>query len=156
MKFLEIERFGITDRQKLAAFAARFYQGMQWSPKVGDYYTMSRADNQLCRIVGEDEKNFYITISWLDGKKSTHDPTPFGKSTFNTEGFGLNRVWCPEWIFEIPDQLRAAPATPTLRLPENMKEDSSFKNVRWLAPGWNACLDEVRRMNADLLGPGEK
>lgn len=96
---MDIEIKGITDRQKLQAFEFKFYQGAKWEPKVGDYYTITRADNQLCRIVDEDEENFYVKLSWLDGQVG--NATPFPKQGFNTEGFGTNRIHCPDWIFKV-------------------------------------------------------
>lgn len=99
MQLCKIEKFGITDKQKLEAFAYRFYQYAQWEPKVGDYYTITRSDNQLCRIVGSTNDNFLVELSWPDGQVG--NVTEFPKDGFNTKDFGINRMYVPTWIFKV-------------------------------------------------------
>lgn len=95
MTLLPLDIQGITDKQKLTAMAYRFYQNAKWEPKVGDYYTITRDDNQLCRIVGESETMFWVKLSWPDGQVSV--ASEFEKEGFATKDFGLNRIFVPEW-----------------------------------------------------------
>lgn len=86
----------LTHRQKLEALAARFYNNLQWHPKAGDYYTTSRADLELYRIVREDDENFYTSYLPEGGTVSA-----WPKSEFTEQGFGPKRVWVPPYIFDL-------------------------------------------------------
>lgn len=99
MKLLPLEIHGITDKQKLNAMAFTLYQHSKWEPKVGDYYTITRADNQLCRIVGEGEETFWVKLSWPTGQVS--EASEFPKEGFNTKDFGVNRIYVPEWALKV-------------------------------------------------------
>ena len=92
----------LNERQKLAALAMRFYQGMQWEPKVGDYYTLTRESLELFVINRSDGENFYIKKVFHAGQPDNQyeeqvDPWPI--ASFK-EGFGVNRVWVHPVIFE--------------------------------------------------------
>lgn len=83
----------LTATEKLQALANRFYQGVEWKPKKGDYYTTSRADLELYQIVDEDEENFYTSYLPLGGTV-----TSWPKTEFTTQGFGPKRVWVPDYV----------------------------------------------------------
>jgi len=85
----------LTEKQKLAALALRFYQGFQWAPIAGDYYTTSRNDLELYRIVREDETHYYTSYLPLGREESA-----WPKSEFTKEGFGVHRVFVPPFILE--------------------------------------------------------
>lgn len=88
----------LTKDQKLAAFAAKYYDGRKWEPKKGDYYTSTRNDLELYRIVDEDEENFY-TIYCIGGEDSHREP--WKKSEFLSEDtFGGRRMWVPDDVLE--------------------------------------------------------
>ena len=78
----------ISDKQKIQAMADKFYQGMKWEPKNGDYYTSSRADNELYQIVDEDEESFYTTYC----NQNSPLPTRWYKKDFMV-GFYEKRVY---------------------------------------------------------------
>lgn len=81
--------------QKLHALAAKYYQGVIWSPQKGDYYTSSRADLELYQII--EIQNNIITTIYCDKQCS---PQAWGQNEFTTTGFGPNRVHVPLWILE--------------------------------------------------------
>jgi len=86
----------LTEQQKLHSLAARFYQELEWVPKEGDYYTTSRADLELYRVVDiKDGKVFteYCTNPGLNIAE-------WDQSEFTTGGFGPKRVYVPDWILE--------------------------------------------------------
>ena len=83
----------LTYQQKLAALDHRFYQGAEWKPKAGDYYTTSRADLELYRVV-DVTGNVVIT----DYTENSAGPSEWPADGFLTEGFGPLRVWVPDWI----------------------------------------------------------
>jgi len=82
----------LTEAQKLLALSLKYYQGQEWKPKKGDYYTTSRNDLELYQIVGESEDSFYtrycdrecVDQKWI-------------KSNF-LKNFGMKRVYVPIWI----------------------------------------------------------
>lgn len=86
----------ITARQKLAAFELRFYQFQAWEPKVGDYYTVTRAELVLFQIVGRDDQ----AGEWIVFSNQYDQEHRFAIEGFTTQGFGPSRLWVPEWIFE--------------------------------------------------------
>lgn len=45
--------------KKLLALQVRFYEGRVWTPKQGDYYTSSRADLELYKIVRIENGKVY-------------------------------------------------------------------------------------------------
>jgi hypothetical protein len=85
----------LTEKQKIAAMALKFYQGFQWAPIAGDYYTTSRNDLELYQIVREDETHYYTSYLPL-GREEAAWP----KSEFTTHGFGVHRVFVPNFILE--------------------------------------------------------
>lgn len=87
----------LTPTQKIHAFAYKFYNGGQkWNPKSGDYYTTTRADLELYQVVEVTETK--IKTTYLTPNSTI---TEWDKDTFLTEGFGVNRMFVPDWVFKI-------------------------------------------------------
>lgn len=87
----------LTLEQKIEALAARYYQGLEWSPKAGDLYTTSRADLEVYEVVKvESGKVFTRYTEGSDGAISE-----WPEAEFLTEGFGLNRVWVPPLVLSL-------------------------------------------------------
>lgn len=86
----------LTPEQKLAAMAVRFYQGVAWAPKAGDYYTTSRNDCELYRIAKIENDVVYTEYCTAPGELSEWQ----GVNAFVNEGFGPCRVWVPEYVLE--------------------------------------------------------
>ncbi len=87
----------INERQKLAALAMRFYQGMKWEPKVGDYYCLTRDGLELFQIRSSDGENFFLRKVGPNDAQDLSDAWPI--ADFQT-GFGINRVWVHPVILE--------------------------------------------------------
>ena len=85
----------LTEKQKLAALALRFYQELPWVPKTGDYYTTSRNDLELYKVVFADE--FVVITSYLPLGGPTAEWDAEG---FLTHGFGPRRVYVPEFVLQ--------------------------------------------------------
>ncbi len=83
----------LTHEQKLQALAHRFYQGSAWQPKVGDYYTTSRADLELYRVMNVEGGKIYTEYCTRPGELTEWDA-----DTFTTHGFGPRRVHVPDFI----------------------------------------------------------
>ena len=81
----------LTLEQKLQALALKYYDGLVWNPKKGDYYTTSRNDTQLYQIVDEDDNYFYTNFC---SKSFNTDNAQWPKKTF-LKDFGLRRVYVP-------------------------------------------------------------
>lgn len=84
----------MTSQQKLVALSLRFYQGMKWEPKAGDYYTTSRADLELYRVVKIDAGKVFTEYCTRPGVLTEWD-----EAGFTTEGFGPHRVYVHECCF---------------------------------------------------------
>jgi hypothetical protein len=84
----------LTEQQKLLAMAARFYQGIEWEPKAGDYYTTSRADLELYQVTDVREGKVYTNYCGTP----TPEDSEWDQDGFTTEGFGPMRVWVPDWV----------------------------------------------------------
>ena len=91
----------LTYQQKLDALSYRFYQGGEWKPKAGDFYTTSRADLELYQVVSV--QGGVVRTRFTEGTDAISEWTEDG---FLTEGFGPRRVYVPEWIICAP------PVTP--------------------------------------------
>lgn len=94
----------MTERQKLAAIEYKYYSGAAWEPKVGDYYTLTRNSLglEVFQIQKEVDNQFGIIKVWDEHGNEKHqtDHSYFPKSGFSNEGFGLNRVYLPEFIYK--------------------------------------------------------
>jgi hypothetical protein len=87
----------LTQWQKLQALSEKYYSYAVWNPRVGDYYTSSRADLELYQIVDEDDEYFYtIYCNNPNGERAQ-----WRKEEFTTEGFGLNRVFVHKAIMSL-------------------------------------------------------
>jgi hypothetical protein len=92
----------LTYQQKLDALAYRFYQGAQWVPKAGDYYTTSRADLELYQVVSIE--NGIVRTRFTEGSDAVAE---WPEAGFLTEGFGPRRVFVPEWVINAPTSTHA-------------------------------------------------
>ena len=54
----------LTSEQKLTALSLKHFSDLEWIPKKGDYYTTSRDDLELYKIV--DETHFLIMTKYCD------------------------------------------------------------------------------------------
>ncbi len=102
----------LTYQQKLEALSLRFYQGMLWTPKAGDYYTTSRADLELYRVVAVE--GGMVKTQYCDQSKSSA-VSSWPEKEFTSEGFGPKRVWVPDFV------LSAHPPQPSASVVEAMK-----------------------------------
>lgn len=91
----------LTDKGLLEVFSFRYYQGHVWEPKEGDYYVIGRNSppHRLCQIT---------TI--LGGTIFTR-MLPFPEisdwpSSEFTKGFGVNRMYVPDYIFEYEEFIK--------------------------------------------------
>ncbi len=91
----------LTKDEKLQALANRYYGkiNQDWEPKVGDFYTTSRADLELYQIVSIQDGQ--IGTIYRDPARSPgRDVSYWPASTFlSLTTFGANRVHVPNWIF---------------------------------------------------------
>lgn len=85
----------LTPMQKLHAMAYKYYSGIKWEPKKGDYYTTSRADLELYQVVDVTETK--VMTKYLVGSDTISE---WDKDRFTTEGFGVNRVHVPVFCFK--------------------------------------------------------
>ena len=81
--------------QKLLAIKLRYYDGLEWNPKKGDYYTSCRNDLELYQIVGEDEN--YFETNYCNPIQTTPKPAQWPKVDFK-KGFSEKRIYVPDWI----------------------------------------------------------
>ena len=82
-------------QQKLEALSLRFYQGLKWTPKGGDFYTTSRADLELYQIVSVE--NAQVKTRYCDKSKSDVISS-WPVDEFTDAGFGPKRVWVPDFV----------------------------------------------------------
>lgn len=89
----------LTTNQKLEALALKYYNGLTWNPKKGDYYTTSRSDKELYQIVDENETSFFTT--YCDKEKFPNSGnTEWSKESF-LQDFGERRVYVPDYVLEM-------------------------------------------------------
>ena len=119
----------LTPHQKLSALAHRFYQGAQWQPKAGDYYTTSRADLELYRVAKIEEGKLFTEYCTQPGELTEWD-----SDTFTTEGFGPRRVHVPDFIIEMQSTEQSdSVRVPTDTLRRIHRDLDSCQKVIWLA-----------------------
>lgn len=90
----------LTYQQKLDALSYRFYQGAQWEPKAGDFYTTSRADLELYQVVSVE--GGVVRTRFTEGSDAISE---WPEAEFLTEGFGPRRVFVPEWVMDARPRL---------------------------------------------------
>ena len=139
------ELVDLTYQQKLEALSLRFYQGMLWTPKAGDYYTTSRADLELYRVVAVE--GGMVKTQYCDQSKSSA-VSSWPEKEFTSEGFGPKRVWVPDFV------LYAQPACQQEDLVEEMSGGDVIATIepdQWdvepqlaYARGWNAALRALK------------
>ena len=110
----------LTYQQKLEALSLRFYQGMLWTPKAGDYYTTSRADLELYRVVAVE--GGMVKTQYCDQSKSSA-VSSWPEKEFTSEGFGPKRVWVPDFV------LSAHPPQPSASV---VAVERAFDKIREL------------------------
>ncbi|MGJ1414060.1 hypothetical protein [Sphingobacterium multivorum] len=86
----------LTAEAKLQAFHSKFYQGVEWEPKKGDYYTTTRADLELYQVVDVDNEFVYTTYLYENSPISKWD-----KDKFTTEDFGIKRMFVPDYLLKM-------------------------------------------------------
>jgi hypothetical protein len=101
----------LTYQQKLDALSYRFYQGAQWTPKAGDFYTTSRADLELYQVVSVE--GGIVRTRFTEGSDAIAE---WAEDGFLTEGFGPKRVFVPEWVLN-PIEWASRHAKATLSPP---------------------------------------
>jgi len=74
--------------QKVEAMSLKHYDGYQWKPKAGDFYTTDRNDLELYQIVDEDEDHF--CTNYCDHENRTDEPAIWLKDSFLRD-FGIHR-----------------------------------------------------------------
>ena len=87
----------LSPEQKLEALSLKHYQKLDWTPKKGDYYTSSRNDLELYRIIDEDDKYFFTT--YCDEEREG-TPAMWEKDQF-LKDFGEHRVFVPDAILKL-------------------------------------------------------
>lgn len=87
----------LTDNQKLMAIEMKYYQGMKWSPKVGDVYVIVRADKKVFRIEKIEDGQVYFSCNEYDSIGN------FPLEGFADKDFGVNRVFVPEFILKLTE-----------------------------------------------------
>lgn len=86
--------------KKCRALAFRFYQNSPWVPAAGDLYTTSRADLEIYRVVRVGDR--VIETRYVDPSQPADTPNAVWEADgFLNEGFGVNRVWLPLWLWEV-------------------------------------------------------
>lgn len=142
----------LTEKQKLNALAFKYYQGQKWEPKAGDYYTTSRADLELYQVVEVTEDKVKTKYLIPDSPISEWD-----KSGFLTEGFGVNRVWVPDWVLSmdiIPIVIKSADEFKSFAL-QKLTEQMEYgiqlyeKEYRYISPekfGLQKAIEIIKSM----------
>ncbi|MCB5411797.1 hypothetical protein [Pseudogemmobacter faecipullorum] len=130
---VQAELTELTMRQKLAALSLRFYQGMMWEPKPGDYYTTSRADLELYQVVSVEGGK--VRTRYCNGKTQTISEWP--EAEFTSGGFGPKRVHVPDFV------LRADPAPASAGVTVKPLIDAVQSHLRWM-DAFLCKEDEVR------------
>jgi len=88
--------YKMTMRQKLTAIHLKYYQGMEWCPQEGDYFTTMRADLVLFHIAKIEGRRVIVSCC-TDSTESEFD-----LGSFTTGGIGSLRVHVPKLVLESP------------------------------------------------------
>lgn len=92
-----------TSDMKLQSIAQKYYLGgIEWIPKAGDYYTSTRADLELYQVVKVTDTQIFTRYVKHDSEIAAWD-----KDGFTCEGFGINRVHVPDFVFRIQNNIMA-------------------------------------------------
>jgi hypothetical protein len=87
----------LTATQKLHAMAHRFYSRQPWTPQPGDFYTSSRADLELYKVVDVRDGKVLTTYLPEGGTVAEWPADEF----LADHTFGYARVHVPAWVFKI-------------------------------------------------------
>lgn len=120
----------LTYQQKLDALSYRFYQGANWTPKAGDFYTTSRADLELYQVVSVE--NGIVRTRFTEGSDAIAE---WPEAGFLTEGFGPRRVFVPPWVMDAPSP---APKAEPVEVPGKLEmfEGKLTKVIDASRSGW--------------------
>ena len=129
----------LTYSQKLEALSLRFYQGMTWNPKAGDYYTTSRADLELYRVVEVEDGT--VKTQYCD-QRNTDAVASWPVEEFTSAGFGPKRVWVPDFV------LSAHPPQPSDTVAE-VRALAFIEAARFIEE--MEQVDPPEPMSADML-----
>lgn len=145
----------LTYQQKLDALAYRFYQGAQWVPKAGDYYTTSRADLELYQVVSIEDG--IVRTRFTEGSDAVSE---WPEAGFLTEGFGPRRVFVPEWVINAPTSthVEGSDAEKIALLEERITslEDELYEARQAPWPEWaKEILKTLRKYGYDPVVDGE-
>lgn len=88
----------LTIYQKLQALSLKYYHNMEWSPMPGNYYTSTRDDFELYKIIGVSYD--CLLTQYCDIYKQSEEPARWLQRDFATRDFGLNRVWVPNFVLD--------------------------------------------------------
>jgi hypothetical protein len=89
----------LTIEQKMHALSnAMYLGGVKWIPKGGDFYTTSRADLELYRVISVE--NGVVKTKYTEGSNEISEWPELG---FLTEGFGQNRIHVPDFILKMDE-----------------------------------------------------
>lgn len=91
-----MSRTSLTSEQKLSALSLKHWDNLKWKPKKGDYYTSSRDDLELYKIVEETEDYFYTKYC---NPEFSDEMQKWPKESFLKE-FGVHRVYVPDFLFK--------------------------------------------------------
>lgn len=86
----------LTYEQKLEALSLKYYQGIKWIPKDGDFYTTSRNDLELYQIVSVQDG--IIKTKYCDPDQDSAN-AEWPESEF-LKDFGEHRVHVPNFILQ--------------------------------------------------------
>lgn len=128
----------LTYQQKLDALSYRFYQGAEWKPKAGDFYTTSRADLELYQVVSVE--GGVVRTRFTEGTDAIAE---WPEDGFLSEGFGPRRVFVPEWVICAPSSSQSVPLLDDL-------EGTIVKNVEQIV---DRMTPDMRQRYRDALGP---
>lgn len=93
----EFKSIELTPEMKLQCFQFKYYNGLEWIPKKGDFYTTTRADLEVYQVVDVDEEFIYTKYT---SELSSGEISKWDKDKFLTEGFGDRRMWIPDFLIK--------------------------------------------------------
>lgn len=82
-------------RQKLTAIHIKHYQGDEWLPQAGDFFTTLRADLALFQISKIDGRQVFV-VSVDDGNQES----AYDLGNFTSGGTGSLRVHVPKFVLD--------------------------------------------------------
>lgn len=89
------KQYKLTMRQKLTAIHIKHYQGTEWLPQAGDYFTTMRADLGLFMISKIEGRRVFVVSIGSDDQESSFD-----LGNFTSGGTGSLRVHVPKFVLD--------------------------------------------------------